>query len=391
MIKVFVIALITILCAPYVVVAQDNPIPTSRTQALGDVEQKLNRKKAEAKKLQNQKKSLNKELSETQKTLVSRAAAIKDNETALIALEKRIAGNQNEMRDLVTKLDTDRASLSQMILGLERVHRVPPEALILKPGAPYETAQTALVLETVLPQIYARAEDLKAKTLRLENVLKDLKEDRNELADKQQKLEIEYTDIQNLVSKRKKIIRQTSLRYEERQAEVKSISSQAITLRDLVQKLEADKKRRATRDITKKAVYQQPKSLPKTGSGQLPISGTILTGYGRIDEIGAKAQGITIGGRSQGIVLAPMGGRVQFAGDFKNYGKIVIIEHEKNYHSLIGGLQRIDIPLEAVLNAGEPIGRLPAKQNGQNPTLYYELRHKGRPVNPAHKIANIKS
>ncbi|MCD8562545.1 MAG: peptidoglycan DD-metalloendopeptidase family protein [Alphaproteobacteria bacterium] len=129
--------------------------------------------------------------------------------------------------------------------------------------------------------------------------------------------------------------------------------------------------------------------LPPSGEAQLPVSGIIKTRFQQTDEIGAESQGITILGRSGGLVVAPMAGQVRFAGAFKKFGNIVIIEHQGGYHSLIAGLEKIDTVVERNVSAGEPIGTLKNTGGDGKPSLYYELRLDGKPVNPARKFAEL--
>jgi len=84
-----------------------------------------------------------------------------------------------------------------------------------------------------------------------------------------------------------------------------------------------------------------------------------------------------------------MGGIVRFAGYFKNYGNMLIIEHKNGYHSLIAGLEKIDTVVDQSVSAGEPLGNLYRTDNGKPPTLYFELRHKGKAINPARKFTEL--
>ena len=110
----------------------------------------------------------------------------------------------------------------------------------------------------------------------------------------------------------------------------------------------------------------------------MPVSGIIRINYGQQDEIGAPSEGLHIEGRQGGLVVSPMGGIVRYTGPFRRYGQLIIVEHKKGYHSLVAGLARIDTVVGQSLAAGEPIGIL------GDANLYYELRYKGRPVNPSH-------
>ena len=129
-----------------------------------------------------------------------------------------------------------------------------------------------------------------------------------------------------------------------------------------------------------------------TGKPELPVQGVVLTGFGETDSIGAKSQGLSVEAPPGALVVAPMGGRIKFAGTFKNYGKMIIIEHESGYYSLIGGLGGISAAVDQAVRPGEPIGKLPgASSRGASPVLYYELRHKGQAIDPSRKFANLKS
>ncbi|WP_245986647.1 murein hydrolase activator EnvC family protein [Azospirillum thermophilum] len=77
--------------------------------------------------------------------------------------------------------------------------------------------------------------------------------------------------------------------------------------------------------------------------------------------------------------MAPQAGSIMFAGPFKGYGQILIVEHGNGYHSLIAGLGRIDTAVGKRVAAGEPVGLMPADGS---PDLYFELRRNGQPINP---------
>jgi len=56
-----------------------------------------------------------------------------------------------------------------------------------------------------------------------------------------------------------------------------------------------------------------------------------------------------------------------------------IIRHGGLYHSLLAGLERIDLKADQWVLAGEPVGVMPEGSGG---ALYFELRRDGRPVDP---------
>jgi septal ring factor EnvC (AmiA/AmiB activator) len=116
------------------------------------------------------------------------------------------------------------------------------------------------------------------------------------------------------------------------------------------------------------------------GAMVYPASGTLALRYGELDEFGVSSKGLTLITRAGAVVVAPYDGQVEFAGPFKGYGQILIIQHGDGYHSLLAGLDRIDGAVGDWLVAGEPVGAMGSGE--PKPRLYLELRHNGQPINP---------
>jgi len=114
----------------------------------------------------------------------------------------------------------------------------------------------------------------------------------------------------------------------------------------------------------------------------MPVRGQLVLAYGqRATGAQSDSKGISIATRTQAQVVAPYDGQVVYAGVFRGYGQILIIEHGGRYHTLLAGLERIDAVTGQWILAGEPIGMMGGPQE-RSPELYLELRHAGQPVNP---------
>jgi septal ring factor EnvC (AmiA/AmiB activator) len=116
----------------------------------------------------------------------------------------------------------------------------------------------------------------------------------------------------------------------------------------------------------------------------LPSSGLIVGPYGEPGRFGDARQGVRLSVYPGAPVVAPIDGTVRFAGRFEPYGQILILEHAGGYHSLIAGLGRIDVAEGQGVLAGEPVALTSSPEGRQigAPTLYYELRLRGRPIDP---------
>ena len=111
-----------------------------------------------------------------------------------------------------------------------------------------------------------------------------------------------------------------------------------------------------------------------------PVKGTVVKKFGELTEAGISSKGIVIATRANAQVISPYDGTVLFAGPFRGYGELLIIEHGDGYHTLLAGLGRLDTSVGQSLLAGEPVGVM---TDAGKPTLYVELRKNGQPVNPA--------
>ncbi len=110
----------------------------------------------------------------------------------------------------------------------------------------------------------------------------------------------------------------------------------------------------------------------------LPVAGRLLRGFNSPGD-GGPARGLTFAGAPGARVTAPCGGSVAFAAPFRSYGRMVILDCGQGQHLVLAGMERLDVSGGQRIQAGEPVGVLPA--TGQA-TLYVELRRGGEAVDP---------
>ena len=110
-----------------------------------------------------------------------------------------------------------------------------------------------------------------------------------------------------------------------------------------------------------------------------PAAGKVIGSFGEKNAVGIHALGISLATLPSARVIAPLGGLVIFAHNFRDYGKTIILTSPGGYHILLAGLVRLDVEVGDILVASEPLGLMPYRPQ---PVLYFELRHLGRPINP---------
>ncbi len=123
----------------------------------------------------------------------------------------------------------------------------------------------------------------------------------------------------------------------------------------------------------------------RRGQGVAPVAGTVVRAWGDRTEAG-PASGVSYRAAPSARVVAPCAGRVAFAGPFRSFGVLLIVDCGGGYHFVLAGFERLDVAVGAQLQMAEPVGVMPGwdpQTPGARPALYVELRRDGRAVNPA--------
>ncbi|MDG3440883.1 murein hydrolase activator EnvC family protein [Nitrospirillum amazonense] len=385
-------------------------VPRDAQRQLDKVEKDLKADQARKAELDAKNDALERELADLRAKSVAVAEDQRRQDDALRAVEQSLAGLAANEQEQVARIDADRAALAELLGALQRLSRLPPEAMVARPEAPGEMVKSALLLREAIPQLKKRADALAVQ-------LRDLAALRQKLADKRAQalaakkdLEKREGELRDLVSRREALSQANDAELQDVAGHMAVLTAQAGDLRDLVEKLEAERKAAAERARQAEAQKRQlaeearqkkaqerlaamgrtPKDVPggtALGGMTLPVAGPVAQRYGEQDAVGTTSRGVRISARAGSPVVAPYEGSVVFAGPFKGYGLILIVEHPNGYHSLIAGLGRIDTRVGQRVLTGEPMG---AMASDGTPTLYFELRRGGQPINPLRGFAGTE-
>ena len=121
----------------------------------------------------------------------------------------------------------------------------------------------------------------------------------------------------------------------------------------------------------------------------LPAQGHRALSFGEKTQYGGQSKGMVLETRNAAQVVAPCDGWVVYAGEFRSYGQLLIINAGDGYHMLLAGMSQIDVQSGQFVLTAEPIGTMsggtknsPASTQTNAPVLYIELRKDGRPIDP---------
>jgi septal ring factor EnvC (AmiA/AmiB activator) len=236
-------------------------------------------------------------------------------------------------------------------------------------------------------------DDLKAQAAKIRdelNQLAELKEqaekERKTAAQKREKLKDEQQTLKASMERRKKLKSQLASDYASEQENARKLAAKAKNLESLLESLDEAAKtpsKKHGQELTSEGEISGSRGSMRSfesakGRIRIPVSGRVATGYGDLEGKNSTSKGVAMETGSNATVVAPYDGQVAYTGTFLNYGRMVILKHRGEYHTLLAGLGRIDVNVGDFLLEGEPIGAM-ASGKGR---LYIELRKNSEPINP---------
>ncbi len=389
------VAMLAAMLAGAVAIAQSGPIGTELSAARAELAEavkqgRLARERAE--KLEAEARRVTEQAEQTARQSAALAARIQETEARIARREAEARIIETQREDLRDRLASRQEPLVRLTAALQRLSRRPPALALLRPGSIRDTMHMRALLDTMLPEVEKRTAALrveieKGRELRrkAETAANALRESQGEFKDRRQQL-IALESRQRLAS------REASGVASREADKALALAEKARDLSDLLQQVSVQGRLRAelaelpgpiirpARPERSQVVETEAAPIPEQGLDAyiLPVPGRLVAGFGAPIEGRAPSRGIVLAARGGAQAVAPAAGRVAFAGPYRGYGRIVIIEHEGGWTSLVTGLARLDARAGDQLVAGSPIGLTAPGE----PIVTVELRRGGEPVNP---------
>ena len=326
------------------------------------------------------------------------AARIQQAEAGIAAGEARIALLERRRAKLRDRLAERQAPLVRLTAALQLMARRPLALSVLRPGSVRDTVHLRAVLESMLPAVRRQTARLRAELIgarQLETAVRGaqlgLRREQGTLAERRSMLAALETR-QRLASRaaRGDANREAdrALALAERSRDLGALVGsleQAGALRRRLAALPGPVLRPARPEGAQVRAIETAEAAPATLDYILPVAGTIVAGFGEASSGGGlRTQGITLATRPGAQVVAPAAGRVAFAGRYKGYGRIAIIEHRGGWTTLVTNLAAVTPAVGDILVQGAPLG-----VTGRSaPRITIELRKDGAPVDVLTAIAS---
>ena len=370
--------------------------------ALDEAQAQLTTARARGQTLDAQANSATAAADRTERQAAAVGARIQESQAQAALYRVQLALLDQKQADLRLRMATRQAPLVRLTAALELIARRPPIFGLLRPGSLRDTVYLRAILTTMAPEVQRRTEALrgeigKAHTLHQQQLatIENLRASAGVLTERQRIL-AELEGRQRLASRQAQsnAVRETD--------QVLALAEQTRDLAGLMAQLDSEN---ALRDSlaalpgpvlrpanplahAAMSAMQANEAVPTTAANPgfntnsgldwiLPVVGRLGSSFGSRGASG-PSRGIMLLPQPGALVIAPAGGRVAFAGPYRGYGRIMIIEHPGGWATLITGLSRIDKSVGDALLQGAPIGLAEASR----PAISVELRKDGTPVNP---------
>jgi septal ring factor EnvC (AmiA/AmiB activator) len=343
--------------------------------------------------------------------LIDIAAQVRGVETRIGEAEARLRPLDLREQQIRSSLDSRRSEIVEVLAALQRAGRRSPPALLVRPEEALQSLRTAILLGSVVPELRTRAEKLAGDLTELVAVRKTIANERDRLAADRDKLRDDQPRLAALVDERHRQQSSIEKDMEAEGARAVALARQVDSLQGLIAKMEQDLKSGA-----KAAASASLQGAPATLNGKpnlgalkdparlspaiafasakglfaLPVNGSKIRDFGGSDGAGGVEKGISLATKVGAQVTTPCDGWVVYAGPFRSYGQLLILNAGGGYHVLIAGMERISVNIGQFVLTGEPVATMGTTSqvasilatNASQPVLYVEFRKDGTPIDP---------
>ncbi len=388
---------------------------SDRRSELARLEDEIKLSDETVERLQSEIKALDADRMKLRADLLETAARTRALESKILGAEMRLASLTADEEMINASLRSRQRVLVEVMASLQRLGRHPPPALFVKPEDALDAVRSAMLLGAVLPE-------LREETKALARDLANLARVRREIVTERDALKVGLVDLAEsrkridlLVEERQRVLAQQERSLAEEQSRISALSRNAASLKDLIASMEREvaTARRAAAEADAAAAAQakappvlrpslaaveNPNRLSPAlpfeeakGFLRLPVSGPAVRNFGQDDGRGGQEKGLWLAAGASATVTAPCDGWVVYAGPFRSYGQLLIINAGGGYHVVLAGMARIDVALGQFVLTGEPVAAMGSGEMkvasveasaAPQPTLYVEFRRNGLSIDP---------
>jgi murein DD-endopeptidase MepM/ murein hydrolase activator NlpD len=333
----------------------------TRTASQADRERRAEASRAQ--RLRAQAEAARREVSQLDTRLAEAGRRRAEAESAAAAAEARLALLRGQIvTDTAERAQAQHAFESALIAAAFAQRRAEPRAV-----------RAGIAARALAPGFAARERGAAHALAEAHDLELAIVEGQRILAEAASAIDAERADLVALTARRRAAQAQLAGDAVAAERRARALAAEARSLRELAQRAAANARARPGGGSA------GPSVIP--AAWVVPAEGSITRGFGARDGAGAPSQGVILRTRAGAQVVSPAAGEVTYAGVFRSYGQVLILNLDGGYALVLTGLHTIRTRVGETVRAGQPVGEMTASDTPA-PELYVEVRRDGRAVDP---------
>ena len=364
--------------------------------------------------------------------LIETAARVSADETQVAETQEHLDTALVREGAVKRSLDGRRAVIAEVLAALQRMGRKPPPALLVDPEDVLKAIRTSMLLGAVLPGMRGDVDALVVDLRDLARTRAGIEAERGNLVADLARLGAERIRLAALIEARQAALGLAEAALATERDRAQALAGQATSLKDLIGRMEAESKpaaeaAEAARRSDQKTADEKADGRGRTdgqvaalpppdaavrpgvtprdparlapavafaslkGALPLPAAGSPLRGFGSPDGFGGTEKGVRFQTGTGAVVASPSDGWIAYAGPYRSFGQLLIVNVGSGYYIVLAGMERINVDLGQFVLAGEPVAVMgdgsvktaAAMALGTaQPILYVEFRKDGTTIDP---------
>lgn len=379
---IFIFSLLTfhfsLFTFPFSFLTSDRAWGRTKQEELKDYRDRIKEEKRRVERIEKRERSVLSELEVIEKAIKEKEKEFKDYDQRLKDTEKKLRKAEERLSLLNKRIEDERNNLRERLRAIYKLGRR---------GYYYGVLIGARDMES----FFRRYKYLKIMAVDHHRLIDSYNEDRIQLNRDMASLEMLKKEVSTYREKVKTKEEELKVERKKKLILLSSLKKEKTTRERLIQELEEAVKRLETliKEADKKI---ETPSIPGVGfsaqKGRLPwpVEGRLVGLFGRQIDPEFKTpifkRGIEIRTQSSDDIRAIYKGTVLYADWFKGYGKMLILNHGDRYYSLYAHASEIFPKVGETVSEGQIIGKVGDTGSIRGPILYFEIRHKGEPLDP---------
>jgi murein hydrolase activator len=347
---------------------------------------------------------------EISQKLVALGKTLETQQKSVTEVDAKITQLTAESVVIRSTLAEKQDKLSLLLAGLQRLEQNPPPALVVEPANILQALRGAMMFGAVVPQMRDQALELQNNLKRLDAIKSETETAKQGQEAARISLAATKMELIKLQVEKKAFAESSARDLAAEKLKAADLAKKAETLQQLLAALEAEKQRaeeaktaeakaaelaKAEAERKSREALLGPPKVMSQVKGQLdfPVQGQILKNFGEDNGLGQNLDGLALATNANAPVVSPIDGKVEFAGPFRSYGQLLILNAGEGYLVLLAGMNHISAELGQSIRAGEPLGTMGegpssvaligSEVKSAQPVLYIEFRKNNDPVDPS--------